>query len=87
MDGSRTGLLQTFPLVLHGASKDNLGKGARSLRYGCQDWVRDVQGLFGIASTTRNWQRLFSRGRRLSSRMVVSLKLSSSLLPKPLATK
>jgi len=87
MDGSRTGLLTTFPLVLHGASKDNLGNGERGLRYGCRRWVRDVQGLFGTVSTTRNWQNLFRRGRRLNSRMVALSKLSSSHLLKPLDTK
>ena len=89
MDGSRMSLLETFPLVLAGVSKDNLGSEGRErrLRYGCRDWVRDVQGLFGTASTTRNWQNLFRRGRRLSSRMVALSKLSSSHLPKPLATK
>ena len=87
MDGSQTSLLQTFPLLLHGASKDNLGNDVRGLRYGCRDWVRDVHAHCGIASTARNWQKLYRRGRRLSSRMVALSKLSSFPLPKPLATK
>ena len=87
MDGSRTGLLETFPLLLHGASKANLGRGYTDLRYGCRDWVRDVLELSGTVSTIQSWQRLYRRGRRLSSRMVALSKLSSSHLPKPLDTK
>ena len=87
MDGSQKSLLQAFPLVLHGASKDNWGNVARDLRYGCRSWVRDVQGLSGIVSTIPSWQRLYRRGRRLSSRMARLSKLSSFPLPRPLDTK
>lgn len=86
--GSQMNLHNHFPQIWQFACDPNSGRtGHTEILFGCRKWVRDARKLSGTQYTIRNWENLYHRGLKLSSRLVILQNHWQLLWQKPVDTK